>query len=165
MCPIVTSICEEPLRITGCLLVYSRQVEARSVYAITWHVIIPSRGECSSTPVRERRSLNSAELCQNVGAPSEAGNGTAKSPCCRVLSGLPSTVLASDACDCMVLISTCKNRQTGCAFCLFFLCVTVRIRFTPEFERRVQRHTKTNIASTHSPTRCDNRNEHARCFF
>ena len=66
------------------------------MFAITWHVIIPSRGECSLTPVRERRSLNSAELCQNVGAPSEAGNGTAKSPCYKVPSGLSFTVLASD---------------------------------------------------------------------
>ena len=121
--PIVTSICEGPLRITGCLVVYTdKSREARFVFALTWHVIIPSRGECSSTPVRERRSLNVAELCQNVGAPSEAGNGTAKSPCCRVLSGLPSTVLASHACDFMEMSRDCKNRHDVLSFFLFFFC-------------------------------------------
>ena len=130
--------------------------------ALTWHAITPSRGECSSTPIRERTPLNLRGRDRTLVHRARPATEQLKARAAESSVGFPSIVLASDACDFMVLPRGDRNRHDV----LFgFLSAAVRIRFAPEFEHTFRQASQLNEHSmAHSPTRCDHRNESARGF-
>ena len=96
------------------------RVGARCACVHLAHNLISSRGNCSATPGRERKPPNFPGLGKNVGASSEAGNGTAKSPCYEFPSGLPFSCQPVTACIETKCPTSNRSRHDVFLFLLFW---------------------------------------------